>query len=285
MKRFVIISSLILVSGCSDLSAINGISTRLSNASSGWNDVGNEIASSCQRELRLNPELKNCAAEEAASKGLIASNRILKSYFSALASAANGENFAVDPGLNAAAESVGKIPGINQEQTSAVFGIVGLLARMATESMREKTIRDLIESGAPAAKTTIKGLDDLVVSRLYGRLESEADQLTGKYAIWIGATGSSVGAEPKSLCKGSDAAAFNGTGFLLVQDYCTRLGIIEGRKAALVDYQQSLRAAEKALTELQSSKTKLKASDLAKRLYSLGSELDEKITNIRKAFS
>lgn len=288
LSYFALTLSVLGLSGCANLEAISDISTRLTSASASWNDVAIEVSSSCQREQALNSMLADCTEEKKASKGLVAANAVLRNYFAALGAAAKESNFTIQPGLDQASTSVGNIPGINRDQVSAASGLFGLLANLATGALREETLRDLIDQGAPSAKTVIKGLDDLVVSRLNRRLIAEKAQLDGKFAIWIQAQGHTVPAPLGSLCSKKSAVIFSaptsGPSFLLAQEYCQRLSILEARTKAITKYQTSLKKSEEALSELQSSKTKLKAKALAAKLYEIGSALDADVEDVRKAF-
>jgi len=137
-----------LLSSCSDLAAVSDISSRLVSASSSWDDVASDIAGSCQREQTLNPELRDCQTEQSASDGMVGANALLRSYFQALGDAANESNFSIQPGLDTATSSVANIPGINTDQVQAASGLFAALARIATESMRESTIREWGPLGA-----------------------------------------------------------------------------------------------------------------------------------------
>lgn len=274
----------IALAGCTDLTAVRDISSLLTVASSDWNDVGRDIAGSCQRELAINPGLNDCDLEMKASEGLVATNDVLRDYFKALTAAATETNFTVQPGLDKLAGSVAAIPEINKEHVTAVSGLIGVLAKLAVERMREDMLQVLIGDGGPNAQMVVVGLSQLVVPTLRSRLGNEKTQLTAFFATGVFRQGDPVGSAPEALCSGSAASKFSATGFLLTQEYCNRLAILNKRRKALDDYDASLTAASKALTELHSSKTELKAKALAQKLYGIGSELDEKVTAIRKAF-
>lgn len=284
MKPIATSMCILVLAGCTDLAAVRDISSRLTVASNDWNDVGRDIAGSCQRELTLNPMIKDCELAQTASKGLVDADEVLHDYFKALMAAATETNFTVQPGLDKATTSVAAIPGIDKAQVTAVSGLVGLLVRLSLEKMREDTLRALIGEGGPAAQTVVEGFSQLVVPSLKSRLGSEKVQLTGYFARAILTQGDRVGSDPEALCSGSAASKFSGTGLLLTLEYCERLAIVQKREKALDDYDASLKAASKALAELQSSKTDLKAKALAQKLYAIGSELDDKVAAVRKAF-
>ena len=284
MKRAATAMLVCALAGCTDLTAVRSISSQLTAASSNWGDVGADIAGSCQRELAINPMLEDCKLETAASQGLLAANAVLRDYFTALTAAATETNFTVQPGLDNVTASVAAIPGVNQGQVQAVSGLVSLLARLAVEKMREDTLRELIGDGGPAAQTVVDGLGQLVVPRLKSRLEAERTQLAGYFGKAILAQHDAIGSDPEALCAGAAASKFSPTGFLLTQEYCKRLAVLDKRQKALEDYDASLKAASRALTELQSSKTRLKTKALAQKLYAIGSELDQSVAAIRKAF-
>ncbi|OYU15340.1 MAG: hypothetical protein CFE37_06210 [Alphaproteobacteria bacterium PA4] len=177
------------------------------------------------------------------------------------------------------------IPGIDQGQVNAVSGLIGLLVKFAAEKMREDTLKELIGDGAPAAQQVLDGLlRQIVLPRLRGRLDAEQSNLSNYFSTAIGRLGDPIGTDVPAICSGSVASKFSSSGFLLAQEYCKRLAVLTKRRSTLEDYDASLASASKALTELQSSKTKLKAKDLAQKLYAIGAELDEKVAAVRKAF-
>lgn len=283
MKRLSWALIILLLSSCSDLAAVSDVSSRLVAASSSWDDVASDIAGSCQRELTLNPELRDCQAEQSASDGMVGANALLRNYFQALGDAANDSNFVIQPGLDAATASVANIPGINTDQVQAASSLFAALAKVATEAMRESTLRELIRR-APEVRSLIRGIDAPLVARLGRRFDSEQIQLQAEFGRLILAQGDHV-TDIQGLCTGSGAANFGGTGFLLVQEYCRRHALIEERQKALLDYQASLHDADNALAELQTSQTRLKGRALAKRLYNVASDLETKVSAVRKAFA
>lgn len=285
MKRIVMSVCVLALAGCTDLSAVRDISSRLTMASNNWNDVSGDIAGSCQREMAINPMIDNCELETKASKGLVATDNLLGHYFKALMAAATETNFTVQPGLDKVTQSVAAVPGINQGQVEAVSGIVGLLVKLAVEKMREDTLRELIGDGGPAAQKIVdEVLSEIVVPRLRSRMNSERANLDQYFVIALGQQRVQVGSSLEALCSGSSASNFNATGFLLAQEYCRRFAILNKRQKALDAYDASLKLASQALRELQSSKAHLDAKGLAQKLYAIGSELDEKIDAVRKAF-
>jgi len=291
--RVLLSACCLALAACADLGAVRDVSSRLTAASRSWDDVGGDIAGSCLREQSLNPLIVDCKINAKASEGLVAADRILTEYFSALNAAATESNFTVKPGLDALAASVASIPNINAAQVKAASGLVGLLVKLATERLREETLRELIASGAPAAKSLVDGLlGGVVVQALGERLTAERLQLSGFFAVPIQRQGDRLpaaaiagnGPDLASLCTGSQASTFSAVGFLLTQEYCSRLAVVTKRQKALEDYKSSLAAASKALTELQSSSTRLKSAEVARKLYEIGRELDQSVAGVRKAF-
>lgn len=274
----------VALAGCADLGAVRDISSRLAASSQTWDDVSGDIAGSCYRERVLNPALVDCELEVKASEGLVAADRVLTEYFSALFAAANESNFTVKPGLDALAGSVGSIPGIDQVQVQAASGLIGLIAKLATERMREDTVRDLISNGGPAAQTLVEGLSRLVVPRLKARLASERIQLAGYFSKAILTQRDAIGDDVDAICSGPKASGFSPVGFLLTQEYCQRVTVVAKRQKALDDYQASLASASQALVELQSSSARLKEKQVIRKLYEIGRELDDSVAAVRKAF-
>jgi len=284
MNRKIFLLSISLIAGCANLSAVRDISSQLLTAASSWDSVTGEIAGSCRRQLTLNSQLTDCKIETQASDGLSAANGVLISYFKALKNAASDSNFTIQPGLSNATESIAKIPGINADQVKAASGLFGLLARLATEKMRESVLHELIGEGAPAAQTVISAMNEVVVPQLRTQLDGEGLQLQGQFGRLIHEAKDRIEGNPSKLCEGSSAAKFSGTGFLLTQEYCRRQAIVDQRIAALAAYQATLKSTNDALAELQSSKTKLGAAALTQRLLEIGAELEDKVSALQKAF-
>lgn len=285
VKSFAAAILIAFLTGCTSLEAVSDISDRLVSASRSWDHVSDDIAASCERQQAINPAIEDCRLEQTATESLADVNAVLDAYFRAMGAAANEANFTVEPGLERATTSVANIPGINADQVNAVSGLFGVLARLATGAMREKTLRQLIDEGAPPAQRIIVGLDEIVVPELTTRLSAESIQLDSHFVGLMAAEGADIGGDPHQLCAGSRAAGFNGTAFLLSLEYCDRRHAVARREKALEEYRESLRKANEALAELQSSKTRLGSKELAVQLFRTGWELSQKVEAVREAFA
>ena len=285
MKKVAAASLAALLTGCTNLQAVSDISDRLVSASASWDYVGDDIAASCERQQAINPAIEDCRLEQIATEALGDVNAVLETYFKAMGAAASEGNFTLEPGLERATTSVANIPGIGQDQVAAVSGLFGVLARLATGAMRERTLRQLIDQGAPPAQRIISGLEEIIVPELTTRLSAESTQLDGHFVGLMAAEGAEIGSDPHQLCTSSRAAGFNGTAFLLSLEYCDRRQAVAWREEALAEYRDSLREANEALEELQSSNTRLGSSELAARLLLTGWELTQSSQAVREAFS
>src|SRR5205823_5409685 len=96
------------------------------------------------------------------SQGLVAADKLLTAYFSALGDAAGAQNFTVKSGLSDFTTSVAGIPGIDKSQVQAASGLAQVIATLFTERAREKTLRDMIDNGVPHAKGVVTILADHV---------------------------------------------------------------------------------------------------------------------------
>lgn len=285
MKNFAAALLVVSLTGCTSLEAVSDISDRLVSASRSWDEVSDDIAASCERQRSINPANQDCRLEQTATESLADVNAVLDAYFTAMGAAANEGNFTIEPGLERATTSVSNIPGINQDHVAAVSGLFGVLARIATGAMRERTLRQLIDEGAPPAQRIISGLDATVVPLLMTRLSGEATQLDAHFVDLIGGEGADIGSDPHQLCTSNRAAGFRGAAFLLSLEYCERRQALVKREKALAEYGESLRKANEALDELQSSRTRLGSSELAAQLIQTGWELSQKVEAVREAFA
>lgn len=277
----------VLLSSCTDMTAVTTISTQLISVSSIWNEVGNEFIASCQRERQVNPALTDCATQQQATDGIVRLNGVLTGYFTALGDAANDSNFTIQPGLGDLASSVENIPGINQAQVSAATGLAGFLAKWALQSLREATVRDLIDKGVPPARELIGALDSLVVKNLTVELNGERQALDGKFGPYI--LQSQAIPDPGNLgaiCVAGATAGFgSGPAYLLANEYCHRVSLLDQKIKALNDYKNSLMSANNALTALQSNRTNLKGRALLNQLFNISIDLNTNISNVKNAFS
>lgn len=277
--------ALIALSGCADLGAVQAISSRLTDASSSWNAVGADFERSCERERQFNPALADCADQARATDAINAIDALLTAYFKALADASNGQNFTVQNGLSDLAKSVAAVPGIDAGQVQAASGLAGLLLDRWTEAARERVLARLIHQGAPEARELIGALRQIVPPALNSSLGAERDRTSFQFALYIAQGGGRVDRDPAVMCRaGPLANRFSGPNFLLALEYCRRIAIVDDRIKALVEYQASLATADKALAELDSSKSKLKGKALAEHLYAIGKALSDDIKAVNKAF-
>ncbi len=287
--RTLLISSVTLVgTACTNLSAVSDLSQSLTSASASWDDVASDVAGSCQRRIAISSAGTDCHAEQAASDGLIAANTVLREYFEALGAASNESSFRADDGIEALAGSIGAIPGVNADHVAAASGLATFLGRLGTERLRERTLRQLIDQGAPPASDVVTMMDEVLVTRLTRLLGDEERVLRGAFVQWLQDERFENFALITAYCAQPTPGFFgretDGPSYLLVEAYCQRAGVIAARRKAIDEYQKSLAIARDALDTLQSSRVKLSGKQLAANLYRIGSDLDDQIKAVRKAF-
>ena len=287
--RVAIISVFALAgAGCTNLSAVSDLSLTLSEASETWDDVAQDVVGSCERRIVLSSTTTDCGIEQRATDGLVAANAVLDEYFEALGAAANESNFNLDGGLGDVAGAVGNIPGVDSAQVEAASGLVQLLTSSATDRLRERTLRDLIEQGGPPAQDIVGMMDGLLADRLVRLLDDEQRTLDTAFTLWLNNDRFANTGGIRAYCAEPKAGFFpdtaDGTNYLMVEAYCNRAGTIAERREAIAEYRESLVTAREALTELQSSRTKLKGTALAARLFAIGSDLRKQVGAVQKAF-
>jgi hypothetical protein len=268
--------------GCTNLEAVSTLSGNLVKASGAWNDVGQDIKGSCERQQQFNAQ-QTCADQALAAARIVAVNKVLSDYFNALHDVANNSNFTVQPGLTDLAKSAAAIPGAQKAQIEAASGLAGALAKLATEALREDTLRRLIQDHASEAKSVISLLQSAAPAALKIELDGEARVMKAQFRTYIRTAGDDF---PETLCdRPPQAGGFHGQGFLLALEYCRRLDAITVKQKALADYTASLANASKALDDLDSAKTRLGAKELIGQLYKTGKDLDDKVVAVQAAFS
>lgn len=271
----------LVLTGCADLGAVSTLGARMMTAGKTWKGVSQEASRSCARLGQFN-RLADCASTDLAAKGAVAATEVLLAYFGAIQDVANAGNFTVQPGLDAVAASVKTVPGVDAAQADAVSGLASLLAKLALEGMREDALRRLIGEGAPPARLVLQFLHERVGPSLRTTLAAERTALDATYAGFIQGAGSVF---PANCDPGPRAYDFNAQTFPLAQDYCQRRLALDAKSKSLGEFDDSLAAARTALDELDSGKARLSSKELAKRLYTTGKELDNKVDAVREAFA
>ena len=274
----------LLLAGCHNLGAVGTLSSQLVAATASWDGVAQSLTDSCQRGSEFDPQL-DCSRDVEATKGVVAADKILKSYFSTFGDAANDQNFSVQPGLDSLSGSVSKIPGINGSEVSAATGLAGFLVSLGTEAAREATIRDLV-ARAGDAKSTIGVLQRVVRPAVLTTLTAERVRLGAVFKTYILTAGTRVSDDLADVCAapGPRSRDFTGPTFLMAVEYCRRLAVIDAQVKALDNYDSSLKSADQALDDLQSQKTGLRDKALISHLYTLGKQLDADVEAVRSAF-
>ncbi|MFL6844117.1 MAG: hypothetical protein ACJ8ER_04470 [Allosphingosinicella sp.] len=275
---------LILMTGCTDLAAVNSVSTQMLDASQGWNPVAGEFQASCLRSNQFRDPPVSCETAERTSAGLQAANAILVAYFGALKKASADQAFSVDEGLATLSGSVAGIPGVDSGKVTAVSGLARFLIGLATDRVQEKTVRLLIAE-APAARAALDIEGDTVARGLGERLDAEEIQLGSTFRVYLQAERAQLG-DPAAVCAaGPRSAEFrSGPAFLVALEYCRRAQVLAEKRAALDNYAKAVATTRTALGELEGNKSRLKAKALATRLYKLADELNTNVKAVRDAF-
>lgn len=278
-----------LVSGCTNLQAVNTAAGQLATAASSWNSVANEFQASCARSNQVSDVVSDCSEEKQATTTLEAANKILSDYFTALQQTSNstGSSFSVDSGISALSSSVKPFPGVDATKLSAVTNLATYLADAATKGLQERTIDSLISDGAPKAIAAIDILSTNVVRELQRILNNEKINTSATFVSYISQSQSSGADKVRNMdCTlGFSSHDFDsGIAYLLAQAYCSRIVALSTKLSALDDYKKSLDTAKTALMSLESGKDNLGAKDIAQQLISEASSLNDDIATINKAF-
>jgi hypothetical protein len=283
--RYILLAScLVALGGCKNLQTVQSLSAQLVSASKGLDSVGREIGASCVRMEQFNPAAQ-CADSVAASKGVVATDKLLVAYFAALGQAAGAQSFTVQPGLDSLVASVSAIPGINPTEVTAASGLAGVIATFFTEAARENALRDMIDNGVPHAKALVTMLGARVPHALNTELSAEQDSLTSQFVFYANGA---LGAKPEDRCVsgGPRSADFSsGATFLLALEYCHRLTRIQAKQAAVTNYQSALKNIGDALDTLRSSKSDLTGAQLVVQLIGDVGQLDSNVEAVQQAFS
>jgi hypothetical protein len=279
------LSALMLIDGCTNLTAVNTTAGQLVAAASSWDSVADEFEASCARRNQVSDVPSDCSNEKKAAQGLESSDKILSTFFTALEQSSNGSNFSVDPGISSLSSSLQAIPGINANQVDAVSGVASFLADMSTKGMEERTLNKLITDGAPKAEAAIDVMSEFVVPQLTKILNREKQQTLTTFNSYIQQSGVSIDLKKMDCNAGLSTSNFaTGTAFLLGQAYCAKIITVMMKLSALDNYKKSLATAKSSLKNLENGKDKLGAKTIVQQLISETSSLKGDIDKINKAF-
>ncbi len=284
-SRIAVISSIALaVAGCANFQAVNRTAKELLSAQTSWNAIATDYQASCRRGDLMSASAIECGGEGRATKSLEAANDILADYFKALEQASETSNFSVEPGITALASSVEGLPGANADQVDAAKVLASFLANLATRSLEERTLKRLIADGAPKAEAVLGVLHDTVVPQFEERYKTEARLTQTAFMSYLQASGTLLDLRSATCEQVSVRGLANGTGYLLMQDFCTKQQALERRKTALAAYSASLVKAQTLLAALEQGKDDLDAKALAKQIESDLSTLKKDVEGIKDVF-
>jgi hypothetical protein len=282
-RYLILAGGLLALGGCKNLQTVESLSATLVSASKSLDSVSGELEASCVRQQQFNPALQ-CTDPAQASKGLEATDALLEAYFSALGEAAGAKSFTVKSGLDSLSGSVSAIPGIDTQEVKAASGLAEVIATLFTEGAREKTLRNMIDNGAPHAKALVAMLRTRVPRALETSLAAEQDALTSQFDRYLNGA---LGSNPEGRCASGPRSADFGAGsnFLIALEYCRRLTDVQSKRAAISSYQDSLTNIDSSLDTLASSKSDLTAEQLVEQLRDTVNKLKANTAAVQKAFS
>ncbi len=212
-------------------------------------------------------------------------DKALSGYFNALQQVSDTKNFSLDSALGALGKSAGAIPGIDQSQVTSVDTFATFVAGLATGAMREKTLGDLINDGAPKAKAVVDVLQQVGVPALKTIYRNELTTTTSTFVSYVQSTGVAFDIGGNSCSAGPNAKDFTtGNAFLLAMEYCRRVQAITAKQNALNSYDNSLGSARTTLQQLIDGKDKLKDTDVIQNLLKDASTLRTDVDAMKKAF-
>lgn len=274
----------VVASGCANLGAVDSASGDLVTAAGTWNIVANEFQASCARRNLMQLTPIDCSNEIRASAGLKVADDILAAYFAALQQASTTGNFSVEPGTSSLKGALDGLPGANPARVNAVGGLASFLASLATMGLEERTIKVLVDRGAPIAEAALDVLSGTAAPELATRYADERRQVKAVFASYVQQSGTTVDWATVDCTNFSVRGLQTGTAFLLVQAYCSKILAIETKKSALTDYQDSLQRAKQTLMSLEQGKDNLGTQAIARQLGADASALNKNVQAIKRAF-
>jgi hypothetical protein len=209
-----------------------------------------------------------CKSLVDAGRALLAANRALQQYLTALGAMADDRIVRFDPQLDALTRAVVATDEFPRERVEAVSGLAKLLARAATDGYRRAQLRDAIAAADSDVAAITDGLVVAVERAYLLTLDNERAALDRFYV--------------KVIKEGRAAQPL--TALLVLERRDDRLATLRGRRVAAQAYVSALRSIARGHRRLYESRDKLRARELAAELADYAAAIEALASDMEKAF-
>jgi hypothetical protein len=208
-----------------------------------------------------------CASRDTAVAGVLAANKILSAYFSALAKLADDQIVSADREI-AGLGAIVKKSGLNDAQVDAVAELTKYLASTVADAYRRGKIGDAIASQNGSIVLVTTGLRT-IISRDYRQILNIESRAANDF--YRSAVTEHREREPLAA-------------ILVLKDRDERVGDLRKRSDAIDAYVRALDAVRDGHQKLYDNRNKLRAKVLAAELRDQAATLDKLSRQIEKAF-
>ena len=209
-----------------------------------------------------------CAARDSAVRRVVAMNRLLAGYWSALGALADDRVVAYDKNLDRLATALNADAGLARDRARAITGIASFLGTAVTEGYRRRQLVEAIDSQHDNVARLVEGVREIVATDYANALEVEHQGMSLFYhALWR------EGAAREPI-----AAA------LLRDARDERDAALLRKQAALTDLADALRLVRAGHERLYASRHDLNGPALVAELATYAARLDAAVVAIQKAF-
>jgi len=266
------------VAGCLPPSEVGRFAKSASEATADFPPVAREMYASCLRFEGFKAQRTSgwydneslrmpCASRDTAVAGVLAANKVLSAYFSALAKLADDQFVSADREIGGLAAIVKK-SGLNDAQVDAVAGLTKYLATMAIDGYRRGKIGDAIASQNGNVVLVTTGLRT-IISRDYRQILNIESRAANDF--YRSAVTENREREPLAA-------------ILVLKDRDDRVAELRKRAEAVDAYVRALDAVRDGHQKLYDHRNKLRAKVLAAELRDQSATLERIARQLERAF-
>ncbi|WP_103654248.1 hypothetical protein [Agarilytica rhodophyticola] len=174
--------ALLVVSGCTNLSAVRQYSETANGSLSMVPDVVDDFTKSCKRRAHFQPSgsKPNCEKIKESSEPLTEVVSVLQKYTQSLGKLASDEVVTYTENLDSLEKEINSLEKFDKEKISAVTSIAKYLSKLATDVYRRDKVKDAIQENNQHIKVVTSVLADIIKNDYKSLLETEGEAV-GKY--------------------------------------------------------------------------------------------------------
>lgn len=175
--------ALLVVSGCTNLSAVRQYSETANGSLSMVPDVVGDFTGSCKRRAHFQPDdsTPNCETIKKLSEPLTEVVSVLQKYIQSLGKLASDEVVTYTENLDSLEKEIDGLDKFDKEKVSAVTSIAKYVSKLATDVYRRDKVKNAIQENNQHIKVVTSVLADIIENDYKSLLETERETVDKYY--------------------------------------------------------------------------------------------------------